>query len=117
MKADSLGKNERLLACLDIYQALVEERPYKAGLSHQEAIDILHKMGNEGQLDDGIINDIDKCFIATNVHSKKSAEPLESIHDKEAWKCPVCGYIYEGELPQDFICPRCEQPRSIFKKI
>ena len=117
LKADSLGKNERLLACVDIYQALVEERPYKAGLSHQEAIDILHKMGNEGQLDDGIINDIDKCFIATNVHSKKSAEPLESIHDKEAWKCPVCGYIYEGELPQDFICPRCEQPRSIFKKI
>jgi len=32
----------------------------------------------------------------------------------ERWKCGVCGYIHEGELPQDFVCPRCKQPAGVF---
>lgn len=32
------------------------------------------------------------------------------------WKCSVCGYIYEGELPADFVCPKCKQPASAFAK-
>lgn len=36
----------------------------------------------------------------------------------EKWKCTVCGYIYEGnELPEDFVCPICKQPASVFEKI
>lgn len=119
LKADALGKNERLMACIDIYQALVEERPYKAGLSHQEAITILRKMGKQGQLDGSIIEDIDQCFM-----SDAQKEPLEEVAmdlydrtDKEAWRCSICGYIYEGQLPVDFICPQCEQPYSVFEKI
>lgn len=35
--------------------------------------------------------------------------------------CSVCGYIYEGEtpfedLPEDFTCPVCKQPKSVFVK-
>lgn len=34
------------------------------------------------------------------------------------WKCTLCGYIYEGsELPLDFTCPICGQPREVFVKI
>ena len=35
----------------------------------------------------------------------------------ESWKCTVCGYIHEGPLPENFICPRCRQPVSKFVKI
>ncbi|MBQ7602175.1 MAG: rubrerythrin, partial [Lachnospiraceae bacterium] len=35
----------------------------------------------------------------------------------EKWKCTVCGYIHEGRLPEDFKCPRCKQPASVFVKI
>ena len=35
----------------------------------------------------------------------------------EKWKCTVCGYVHEGPLPADFICPRCKQPASAFVKI
>ncbi len=35
----------------------------------------------------------------------------------EKWKCTVCGYIHEGPLPADFVCPRCKQPASVFEKI
>ncbi len=37
---------------------------------------------------------------------------------KTAWRCTVCGYIYEGEeLPADFVCPLCKHPASDFEKI
>ena len=37
---------------------------------------------------------------------------------KTAWRCTVCGYIYEGEeLPADFICPLCKHPASDFEKV
>lgn len=41
---------------------------------------------------------------------------------KEKWRCRVCGYIYEGEipfedLPDDWVCPLCKHPKSDFEKI
>lgn len=37
---------------------------------------------------------------------------------KTAWRCTVCGYVYEGgELPADFICPLCKHPASDFEKV
>ncbi|HHY90379.1 MAG TPA: rubrerythrin family protein [Clostridiales bacterium] len=30
------------------------------------------------------------------------------------YRCTVCGYIHEGELPADFKCPKCKQPASVF---
>ncbi len=35
-----------------------------------------------------------------------------------AWKCAVCGYIYEGEaLPDDFICPICKHGAEDFEPV
>lgn len=36
------------------------------------------------------------------------------------WVCSVCGYIYDGDvpfeqLPDDFVCPLCKQPKSKFE--
>ena len=122
--AEQLNKNERLMACIDIYQALVEERPYKKGLEHNVAIGILNKMADEGQLDKQIIKEIDDCFknissIVTHQSSKtieNTTEEVKHSDNLELWRCPVCGYIHEGPLPDDFICPRCEQPACIFEK-
>ena len=38
-------------------------------------------------------------------------------NNMEKWKCSVCGYVHEGPLPEDFICPICKQPASKFVKI
>ncbi|WP_160692274.1 HD domain-containing phosphohydrolase [Clostridium sp. C2-6-12] len=59
---NDLDFNSRLLCCLDIYEALTEERPYRVGLSHKEALDILNKMKDDGFVDGNITNDIDKAF-------------------------------------------------------
>lgn len=37
---------------------------------------------------------------------------------RPAWRCKICGYIYEGEdLPEDYICPLCRHPASDFERI
>lgn len=33
------------------------------------------------------------------------------------YRCTVCGYVHEGELADDFICPVCKQPASVFEKV
>lgn len=60
--AEELSHKERLLACLDIYQALTEARPYKEGMEHGKAMEILKKLGAEGRLDECIIQDIDHYY-------------------------------------------------------
>ena len=35
----------------------------------------------------------------------------------EQWKCSVCGYIHEGPMTEDFVCPQCRQPAGVFVKL
>lgn len=59
---ESLDFSSRLLATLDVYQALTEERPYRSSMNHQEAIRIMRKMQDMGELDPQIVSDIDSVF-------------------------------------------------------
>lgn len=54
--------NSRLIAALDIYQALMEERPYRKPMQHQQASEILISLVKDGSLDDKIVTDIIKVF-------------------------------------------------------
>ncbi len=65
ISADKLCFKSRLMACLDIYQALKEDRPYRQGLSHKEAVNILKNMVKAGELDKKIVKDIKKVFNNT----------------------------------------------------
>jgi HD-GYP domain-containing protein (c-di-GMP phosphodiesterase class II) len=60
--AEALDFNSRLIACLDIYEALTEERPYRRALNHTEAMDILNNMREEGFIDSKITRGIDNVF-------------------------------------------------------
>ena len=35
----------------------------------------------------------------------------------EKWRCTVCGYIHEGPLPADVVCPKCRQGADKFTKM
>jgi HD-GYP domain-containing protein (c-di-GMP phosphodiesterase class II) len=61
-KAEDLDFNSRLLACIDIYQAVSEERPYHPGRGHAEAMKILEDMAAAGGLDRGIVRDLDRVL-------------------------------------------------------
>ena len=62
LTAEQLSHEERLMTCCDIYQALTEERTYKAGFSHEKAISIMRDMVIKGEIDNNIVNAIDNVF-------------------------------------------------------
>ena len=42
-----LSLEARIVAVADVYQALIERRPYRAGLSHAEAMTVLHRLAGQ----------------------------------------------------------------------
>ncbi|MDR0517489.1 MAG: hypothetical protein LBH25_10650, partial [Fibromonadaceae bacterium] len=61
-KAEELDFNSRLMTCLDIYQAVSEDRPYHSGRSHENTMQILYKMASNGEIDESIAKDMDIAF-------------------------------------------------------
>lgn len=48
-------------------------------------------------------------------------EEADVITEEPKYVCKVCGYVYDGEtpfeeLPEDYKCPICKQPKSVFIK-
>ena len=58
LTAEDLSFEERLMACVDIYQALTEQRPYKDGMPHEKAIAIMQNMADKGEIDASIVQDM-----------------------------------------------------------
>lgn len=108
--AYELDEKSRLLACLDIYQALTEDRPYKAGMTHNKAISILREMAEKGELDGAITEDIDRVFHHEGFEIPDTHTAL--------FQCNVCGHIYEGDtVPAHYICPVCGQKETAFLRL
>ncbi|MEG2814182.1 MAG: flavin reductase [Oscillospiraceae bacterium] len=55
--------------------------------------------------------------------SAKSAEKGgEKMAEKATYECTVCHYVYDGDipfedLPDDYVCPVCGEPKSAFEKV
>jgi putative nucleotidyltransferase with HDIG domain len=52
----------RIAAVADIYDALVTDRPYRAGMSPEKALEILHKEQQSGQLDLDVIGALERVI-------------------------------------------------------
>ena len=102
LMARDLSFEDRLMACADVYQALTVKRPYKDGLSHPKAIALMRNMAKDGKIDVDIVEDMGKVF---DDGSQVEASELQK-NGKTLWKCPVCGFIYEGPEPPA-TCPIC----------
>ncbi|MBR2903722.1 MAG: flavin reductase [Clostridia bacterium] len=58
-------------------------------------------------------NSVTYAYYQENIKPKANAPKEEG---KEKWVCSVCGYVHEGPLPEDFVCPWCKHPASDFVK-
>jgi HD-GYP domain-containing protein (c-di-GMP phosphodiesterase class II) len=75
-KAEELDFNSRLMACLDIYQAVSEERPYHPARGHENTIPILYGMAEKGFIDGKIVKDLDGVMIEYSMRDVPSPSVL-----------------------------------------
>ena len=54
-------------------------------------------------------------YYQSNIKPKPGAPKTEEKTEK--WVCKICGYVHEGELPADFICPWCKHPAEDFERM
>lgn len=66
LRGDEIPIEARILSVADIFQALVQDRPYRIGMSPQEALGILDSMCREGKLDlsiiDAVHTHLESCY-------------------------------------------------------
>ncbi|MCL2851880.1 MAG: HD domain-containing protein [Defluviitaleaceae bacterium] len=62
LNAQTLDFNAQLIACIDIYQAVSEERPYHPSRSHEETMHILYQMAERGVVNEAISRNLDSAF-------------------------------------------------------
>lgn len=69
-----------------------------------------------------IYGDYQKNMKSQTVAAFKAFKESGTAPAKEPkWVCSVCGYVYDGEipfeqLPDDYKCPQCGHPKSVFVK-
>lgn len=74
LTAAEIPLEARVLAVADIFQALIQDRPYRRGLYAEGALEILRQMVGDGRLDPRIVafveTDLQQCYE----HAKKGIE-------------------------------------------
>ena len=48
---------------------------------------------------------------------QENVKPKPETEGKVGYVCKICGYVHEGPLPEDFICPLCKHGASDFEPI
>lgn len=84
-----------------------------------QSIDLgTHTMFIADVTDCGVLSDkapMTYNYYHANVKPKPAAKADDS--GKEKWVCNICGYIYEGKLPSDFVCPICKHGAEDFSLV
>ena len=62
------------------------------------------------------LSDLAEKMLHT-IYTDRSSDLKKGEIKMDKFKCSICGYIHEGELTTDFICPVCKQPAKAFEKI
>ena len=65
----------------------------------------------------GILSDVPSASY-TYYHEHIKPRQEEKKEGRKAWRCIICGYVYEGaDLPADFICAWCKHPARVVERI
>lgn len=86
-RADQLDRESRLLGCVDIYQALCEDRPYRSGMSHPGIMKIMRDMAANGKIDATIVEDLDTVFGSPELIPQSSVFVPSSTYTMDSLGC------------------------------
>lgn len=77
------------------------------------------KLGNAEPMTYAFYRDLKAGKV--KVDSEEMSTSTKAHEEKVQYECSVCHYIYDGEvpfeaLPDDYVCPVCGKPKSVFHK-
>lgn len=104
--AEALKKANRIM-CEDLFREAGYMLP-----NGKEAQSFVEALIDREQEKDFPLEEAKQLLKLLNKENKKS-----EVEKMEKYRCTVCGYIHNGAMPEDFVCPRCKQPKSVFVKI
>ena len=61
-----LPLGSRIMAVADVFTAVTEDRPYRQGMTNEDAVDLLDKMATDGKLDRSIVATLQHHFAEVN---------------------------------------------------
>lgn len=64
--SDELPLGARVLAVADVFTALMEDRPYRAGMDRDDALAQIHAMVDRGELDEPLVQRLEDNFESIN---------------------------------------------------
>ena len=100
----AIEKSNRIMA-----EDILREAGYMLPQS-ENSVDFLQSLLGDKQAEDFPVEAVKKLVALLKEKNIKNEEDKNMVK----YRCSVCGYIHEGELPEGFICPRCKQPASVF---
>lgn len=103
--AEAVEKSNRIMA-----EELIREAGFLLPQS-ENTKDFLQSLLDKKLSEDFLVEDVKKLLnIMYNKEKTKEDKKMK-------YRCTVCGYIHEGELGEDFKCPICKQPESVFVEV
>ncbi|MDD2393301.1 MAG: ferritin family protein [Eubacteriales bacterium] len=109
--AKAIERSNRVMA-----EDIIRESGYMLPQS-QNSLDLLKKLAQKDQSEGfpseavrRLIKLIDKEDKTVNDHDLNKGEMKVA-----KYRCMICGYIHEGEMTEDFKCPKCGQPARVFE--
>lgn len=81
----SLSTGSRIIAVADVFTALMENRPYRAGMDKENALRILQQMVNKGKLDKAIVSMLKLNFEELNLCRLSAQEVIDKEY-RRIWK-------------------------------
>ena len=103
--AEAVEKSNRIMA-----EELIREAGFLLPQS-ENTKDFLQSLLDKKLSEDFPVEDVKKLLdIMYNKEKIKENKKMK-------YRCTVCGYIHEGELAEDFKCPTCNQPASVFVEV
>ena len=81
---DDLPLGARLMAVADVFTGITENRPYRKGMTREEALGVLHGMAAKGELDARLISLLENHFDA--ITRAREAAQAQAVREYEAFR-------------------------------
>ena len=117
---------KKLLTCASVFALTACSGGLGKKVSNERALEIAANLSNN-YVDLGthgmFICSVTESKIINNIETmtynyyQANVKPKPDTEKKKGYVCKVCGYVHEGDLPDDFICPLCKHGVADFEEI